>query len=590
MDDLDFDDLLNVGLEDTSKTVVSITSSFIKPKLEAKNQNTYARVEVINKSPPPISVFATSPKITSTTPLLSNQNPQKIQVKKVSSGTTIMKKEIKPKSDLKTPSHIKVSIVMPTASKREAPVKEKYRHSFSVAPVSSPLLKVSEDKQETKKEIANIKKKQKMKRNSMDNIGKVSELFGGPVAQIQGLPGTNYIRMEKIIVPNDLVNAINSTDFNEELVNDPWSSIETPMDNWKDEKVEQGEFIVNVKCFEESGYHLELHSESIVRKTDLHKFNIVDVDQNYEFYKNYFKGKKNVSYYMDPVSLELLIVDTSTKYKKALLKTPKNNYRVVIPPTVDPNKYPKVFTRLATDKKCKPKTFAKGNIEKLERELEKIEEMSMIKRYKFGIIHVKDGQTEENEWFANDECDPTFWDFMNLIADKIELKGFTGYRGGLDVQRGCTGTHSYYTTYDDIEIMFHVAPLLPNQPNDLQKLERKRHVGNDVVVVIVLDPNRKEPFDPRILTSHFNNIFFIIQPKIVDGVEGYVVNIATKSDNKPFPPYLHSNWMKKDEYFKYFILRKLINSERISMHNVTFVTNARNTRKMQLTEISKMLK
>ena len=179
---------------------------------------------------------------------------------------------------------------------------------------------------------------------------------------------------------------------------------------------------------------------------------------------------------------------------------------------------------------------------------------------------------------------------MDGIAQKITLQGFQGYRGGLDVSKGCTGEYSYYTHYQNmIEVMFHVAPLLPNQPNDLQKLERKRHVGNDVVVIVVLDPKRKDPFDPRILTSHFNNIFFIIQPKIVDGVEGYTINIATKSDNKPFPPYIQSNWMPKGVEFSSFLLQKLINSELISMHNVTFITNARHTRKQQLTEIAKML-
>ena len=35
-----------------------------------------------------------------------------------------------------------------------------------------------------------------------------------------------------------------------------------------------------------------------------------------------------------------------------------------------------------------------------------------------------------------------------------------------------------------IEIMFHVSALLPFQELDLQRVERKRHLGNDVVLII----------------------------------------------------------------------------------------------------------
>lgn len=43
-----------------------------------------------------------------------------------------------------------------------------------------------------------------------------------------------------------------------------------------------------------------------------------------------------------------------------------------------------------------------------------------------------------------------------------------------------TGTHSVYTEHKGFEIMFHVSTLLPFQANDLQRVERKRHLGNDV--------------------------------------------------------------------------------------------------------------
>ena len=75
--------------------------------------------------------------------------------------------------------------------------------------------------------------------------------------------------------------------------------------------------------------------------------------------------------------------------------------------------------------------------------------------------------------------------FMDLIADRVRLKGFEGFRGGLDVKSNHTGNESYYTRLrDGREIMFHVSTLLPYLTNDKQQLQRKRHVGNDMVCIV----------------------------------------------------------------------------------------------------------
>ena len=57
--------------------------------------------------------------------------------------------------------------------------------------------------------------------------------------------------------------------------------------------------------------------------------------------------------------------------------------------------------------------------------------------------------------------------------------------------------------------MFHVSTLLPYVGNDDQQLERKRHLGNDVVLIIFKEGNT--PFSPKIIRSHFNCIFLVVQ-------------------------------------------------------------------------------
>ena len=57
-----------------------------------------------------------------------------------------------------------------------------------------------------------------------------------------------------------------------------------------------------------------------------------------------------------------------------------------------------------------------------------------------------------------------------------------------------------------LEVMAHVAPLLPYDPVNPQQLHRKRHVGNDVVVVIFCEGD--EPFNPEV--QIFNACCFIV--------------------------------------------------------------------------------
>jgi hypothetical protein len=68
--------------------------------------------------------------------------------------------------------------------------------------------------------------------------------------------------------------------------------------------------------------------------------------------------------------------------------------------------------------------------------------------------------------------------FVKNIATLTKLKGFKGFVGGLDTTYGKTGEDFLYTTFRDFEVMFHCATLLPFNKDDLQQIERKRHIGN----------------------------------------------------------------------------------------------------------------
>jgi hypothetical protein len=54
--------------------------------------------------------------------------------------------------------------------------------------------------------------------------------------------------------------------------------------------------------------------------------------------------------------------------------------------------------------------------------------------YKFGVMVVKPGQISEEEWFGNSDGSPSFYRMMNAIANRVELKGYFGWAGGLDTK------------------------------------------------------------------------------------------------------------------------------------------------------------
>lgn len=72
-----------------------------------------------------------------------------------------------------------------------------------------------------------------------------------------------------------------------------------------------------------------------------------------------------------------------------------------------------------------------------------------------------------------------------------------------------TGSESVYTVYEGHEVMFHVSTLLP-QSGDKQQVERKRHIGNDIVnIVFVDDPAQVLTFDPSLIKSQFTRILLL---------------------------------------------------------------------------------
>ncbi|CAF3107369.1 unnamed protein product [Rotaria socialis] len=198
----------------------------------------------------------------------------------------------------------------------------------------------------------------------------------------------------------------------------------------------------------------------------------------------------------------------------------------------------------------------------------KYDESHVSNQHKFGIIYQCEDQLTEEDIFSNETHSPAMDKFLDLIGTRVKLKDFRGFRGGLDVKSDHTGTESVYEQFLNHEIMFHVSTLLPHSKSERQQLERKRHIGNDIVAIVFQET--ETIFNPECIASQFLHVYLVITPLDSDGTHFKVSVIHRDSVPSFGPNFNHSTSFQCDHIFKQWLLTKLINAEMASCRASTF--------------------
>jgi len=240
---------------------------------------------------------------------------------------------------------------------------------------------------------------------------------------------------------------------------------------------------------------------------------------------------------------------------------------------------------------------------KLSDALADFEQKTVACNYKFGILYQAPGQTTEEEMYNNHDGSANYHAFLNLIGETVVLAKHKGFRGGLECQgNNSTGEFSVYSKLllhgdgtvaheeradetQTLEIMWHVAHYLPDsqkEDNDKQQLQKKRHLGNDVVIVIFSES--QEPFDPNTFASQFNHVWIVVSPANRKGgsaaiADSYVVSVFSKTGVKPFRPFVPSPpILMSGPGFRDWLLLKCVNAERAAMFAKGFKGKEKRTR------------
>ncbi|XP_071304926.1 rap1 GTPase-activating protein 1 isoform X1 [Agelaius tricolor] len=283
-----------------------------------------------------------------------------------------------------------------------------------------------------------------------------------------------------------------------------------------------------------------------------------------KIYRKHFLGKEHFNYYsLDPALGHLVF---SLKYDEQeqlhlLLRTRARTLHDVVPISClaeFPNvvQMAKLVCEDVNVDRFYPVLYPKAS-----RLILAFDEHVLSNHFKFGVIYQKLGQTSEEELFGTTEESPAFTEFLDVLGQRVQLRDFKGFRGGLDVTHGQTGSESVYCHFRDKEIMFHVSTKLPYTEGDAQQLQRKRHIGNDIVAIVFQDENT--PFVPDMIASNFLHAFVVVQLE-QGGAQGTLYKVSvTARDDVPFfgPPLPDPAVFRKGPEFQEFLLTKLINAE-----------------------------
>ncbi|XP_078406074.1 GTPase-activating Rap/Ran-GAP domain-like protein 3 isoform X6 [Cetorhinus maximus] len=316
-------------------------------------------------------------------------------------------------------------------------------------------------------------------------------------------------------------------------------------------------------------------------RTDVH---LENPEYHTRWYFKYFLGKVHQNYVgtdteRNPFFLSVVLSDQNNQrvpQYRAILWKKTGTQKICLP--YSPTKTLSVKSILSAMNLDK---FEKGPREIFNAEIQKdllvLEEQEGSVNFKFGVLYAKDGQLTDDEMFSNETGSESFQKFLNLMGETITLRGWIGYRGGLDTKNDTTGIHSIYTVYQGHEIMFHVSTMLPYSKENKQQVERKRHIGNDIVTIVFQEGEESSlSFKPSMIRSHFTHIFALVRYNKQN--DSYRLKIFSEESVPLFGPPLPSPPVFTDHHeFRDFVLVKLINGEKATLETPTFAQKRQRT-------------
>ena len=147
--------------------------------------------------------------------------------------------------------------------------------------------------------------------------------------------------------------------------------------------------------------------------------------------------------------------------------------------------------------------------------------------FRLGVVHWSELEGGEEKNFKTRVVSQNFQTFLDLIGETVQINSFSGYAGGFEdiASVASEDKTSYYTSWMNLEIMYHVAPLLNAD-------EQRRLLGNDLVLII-FNESPSNVFPPYAFRGNVNSIGIVVRQI---SAELYTVGCFCRSKVKEFGP------------------------------------------------------
>ncbi|KAF9104645.1 Tuberous sclerosis 2-like protein [Mortierella sp. AM989] len=152
--------------------------------------------------------------------------------------------------------------------------------------------------------------------------------------------------------------------------------------------------------------------------------------------------------------------------------------------------------------------------------------------HKIGVLYVGRGQTKESEILGNTHGSPEYTKFLTGLGSLVRLKNAKIYAGGLDLEMDFDGEYAYSYQDEITQMIFHVATMMPNHPNDVNFDFKKRHIGNDWVTIVFNESGAD--YDFGTISGQFNFMTLVVTPVSMASVA--FTNAASKSSQQQSTP------------------------------------------------------
>lgn len=136
---------------------------------------------------------------------------------------------------------------------------------------------------------------------------------------------------------------------------------------------------------------------------------------------------------------------------------------------------------------------------------------SVVDNHSVGVIYIAPGQRNEEEILGNSVGSTHYNKFLKGLGKLVRLKNnHKIYRGGLNNVDDADGEYAYFWSDKITQLIYHVTTMIPNNPNDPQFTNKKRHIGNDFINIFF--DESEIPFEFGLVKSQFNFVNISITP------------------------------------------------------------------------------